>query len=136
MSTSEIEFRGREFSAPDAALDVWFKLLVDAIDTVAKRPEWLDEARDDWHIQATQELGFGHVPELDRYLTDASRIELMLKIARQAYQRLEQLGDPIPRDTLNSLGAGKSGFQGDVPAKVFRDAARAFIALLEPPSKA
>jgi len=131
MGTSEVSFRGREFSAPDPALDVWFKLLVDAIDAMATRPEWLNEIRDDWYIQATEELGFGHVPALDSHLTDDDRVAWVLTLAKQAYQRLEGFGDPISAKTLSSLGAGKSGFDRDVPAKAFRDAALSFIALLE-----
>jgi hypothetical protein len=131
MGTSDIAFRGRSFSASDAVLDVWFKLLVDEIDAVAERPAWLSEVREDWYVQATEEFGFGHVPDLDAYLTDSSRVALLSQLARQANQRLQGLGDPIPMHTLNALGAGKSGFLGDVPAELFRDAARAFIALLE-----
>lgn len=44
---------------------------------------------------------------------------------------LEGFGDPISAQTLSALKAGKSGFHHNVPAKVFRDAALSFIALLE-----
>jgi hypothetical protein len=99
-------------------------------------PDWLPAVRDDWQLLATEEFGFGVVPDLDGVLTDSVRRELLLQLSKRALKRLEAFGDPISAATLNALGAGKSGggFPRDLPAHVFLEPARTFIRLLEDPS--
>jgi hypothetical protein len=77
-------------------------------------PDWLPAVRDDWQLLATEEFGFGVVPDLDGVLTDSVRRELLLQLSKRALKRLEAFGDPISAATLNALGAGKSG--GGFPA--------------------
>jgi hypothetical protein len=136
MGTSRVWFRGRHFDALDPVLEVWLRLLVDEIDALDNAPDWLPAVRDDWQLLATEEFGFGVVPDLDGVLTDAVRRELLLQLSKRALKRLEAFGDPISAATLNALGAGKSGggFPRDLPAHVFLEPARTFIRLLEDPS--
>jgi uncharacterized protein YjbI with pentapeptide repeats len=133
MSTSEIAFRAGKFSANDAVLRVWLKLLIAEFDQFEDRPAWLDELRDDWDIQATHEFDYGIVLELDRYLCQPGRSQVVLSAATQAVERLRAFGDPIPAATLNGLGAGEpeSPFLRDLPASLFIEAAEDFIDLVE-----
>lgn len=136
MGTSEVSYRGRSFEAPDPVLEAWLRLLVDEVDALNAVPTWLRTARDQWQLIATQEFGFGVIPDLDGVLTDEERRKVVLALAHRALARLESFGDPIPAKTLNRLGAGKpdSAFSRDVSAEVFLMPARAFIALLASPS--
>lgn len=133
MGTSRVNFAGHHIDAPDPVLEVWLRLLVDVVDDLGDVPDWLKAARDDWQLLATEEFGFGVVPDLDGLLIDDARRETVLGLARRAYARLESMGDPIPATTLNSLGAGKDGegFPRDVPAETFLKPARAFLELLK-----
>jgi hypothetical protein len=135
MGSSEIDYRGRSFDARDGVLEVLFRLLVDEMDRLPEKPEWLTEVRNDWYEQATEEFGFGVEPELDINLSDESRRELILALARRVLVHLETLGDPIPAATLNAIGAGKpeTKFEGDVSAVLFLDGARSLIELLVDP---
>lgn len=69
--------------------------------------------------------GLRFIPELDGFIIDEERRELVLGFCEAATRRLRELGDPIAAATLNTLGAGASDsrFERDVPAAVFRDAA-------------
>jgi hypothetical protein len=47
MSSSRIHFRARFIDASDAALEVWLRLVVGAIDAMPDPPPWLAAARED-----------------------------------------------------------------------------------------
>jgi len=132
MSSSRIQFRGCFIDAPDAAIEVWLRLVIGGIDEMPAPPPWLAEAREDWNIVGTQGFGFGVIPELDAFIIDEERRKIVLSLCEAANERLRQLGDPIPAATLNSLGAGPldSCFPRDVPASVFRDVATSFTELV------
>ena len=133
MGISEVEFRGREISASDSVLEVLLKLMVDEFDKLDPRPEWLQVMRDDWYLQATEEFGFGIVPDLERHVSEAGRCLLVCDVSKRALSRIKGFGDPILASTLNSLGAGKatSPFERDVAARVFVEPAEDLIDLLE-----
>jgi hypothetical protein len=125
MSSSRIHFRQRFIDASDAAVEVFLRLVVGAIDELPDPPLWLVAAREDWNTAATMGAGFGVIPELDGFVIDEDRRRIVLGFCEAATKRLRGLGDPIPAATLNTLGAGSSDsrFERDVPAAVFRDAA-------------
>lgn len=132
MSSSRIHFRERHMDAPDAAIEVWLRLLVGAIDALPDPPPWLADARADWNDAATMGFGFGVIPELDEVILDEDRRKVVLGLAEAARERLHRMGDPIPAAALNALGAGPEGsrFERDAPAAVFRDVAAQFTALV------
>ena len=133
MGTSRVSFGRKHFDAPDPVLEVWLRLIVDEIDALPEAPDWLRTAREDWQLIATEEFGFGVIPDLDGVLTDQARLGLVLQLSKRALARLKAFGDPIPKASLNALGAGKpgEGFPRDQVANVFLEPARAFIDLLE-----
>jgi hypothetical protein len=127
MGVSTWSYRGKHFDASDAVLEVWLRLVVAALDEVTPQTSWLAELRQQWYELATEQFEFGVVPDLDAELIDEERRELVLHAAERALSRLEGLGDPISTAQLNALG---KGFTRDLPASMFLQVARSFIALL------
>lgn len=132
MSSSCIHFRKCSMDAPDAAIEVWLRLIVGAIDAIQEPAPWLMAAREDWNEAATMGAGFGVIPELDGYIQDEERRRTLLDLCDVATERLWKMGDPIRASTLNSLKAGPrdARFERDVPAAVFRDVAARFTKLV------
>ncbi len=133
MGTSRVCLANNYLDAPDSVLEVWLRLLVDEVDQLEHAPGWLREARHDWHALATEEFGFGVVPDLDGILTTPSRLELVRELGLRVVARLEELGDPISATALNAIGAGaaESAFPHDLPATMFTEPARAFVRILD-----
>jgi hypothetical protein len=133
MGSTRIDFRGKGFEASDFAIEIWLALMVREIDALAKAPEWLREVRDDWETQATGGFGYGVMPELDRFVTDDARRDLLIALGRRALIHLAGLGDVIPRDVLNAFQTGGQGttFTGDVSSAPFRRTGEYFLKLLE-----
>jgi hypothetical protein len=133
MGSTYVRFRNQGFEANDSTLEVWLALLADAVGDMPSVPAWLQEAREEWDIQATAQFGFGVMPGLDRFVTDDERRAIVTDLCRRALVRLEAMGDPIPAATLNGIRDwGKdSGYTGDVGAINFLRPARYFIKLLE-----
>jgi hypothetical protein len=137
MGTSRVWFAGNFMDAPDPVLEVWLRLLVLEVDRLERVPDWLRDARNDWQDLATQEFGFGVVPNFDCVVTEPSRRALLRELGQRVVARLEALGDPIPADALNGIGAGSadSAFPHDVPASTFTEPAIAFVRLLDAPAR-
>jgi hypothetical protein len=133
MGTSIITYRDKTIETEDAIMEVWLKILVDEIDKLQQKHEWLVDARTEWEIVAVNEFGFGVIPELDQYIKDESQMKIVLGLARCARARLLTLGHPISPETLNSLGAGQSTsrFTRALPLQAFLQVADAFIGLLQ-----
>lgn len=132
MGTSTVSFRDRTVDVADPVLEVWLKLIVDEVDAMPDRPEWLARVRDDWFLLATEEFGFGAAPDLRGVLTNEERTALFRELAKRALCRLESMGDPITPSTLNAIAAGKSrdGFKKPLAASVFTVPARKLLSLL------
>jgi hypothetical protein len=132
MSSSRIHFRRRFIDVSDAAMEVYLRLVVGAIDAIPEPPPWLVAAREEWNTAATIGTGFGVIPELDGFIVDEGRRKMILGFCEAATKRLREFGDPIPAAILNALGAGPpdSWFERDVPAAVFRDTATQFTELV------
>lgn len=131
MGTSEVDYRGKEFSAPDWVLQVWLRLLLDEVDKLDPLPDWLFEARENWQFQATHNLGQGIVLDLDNLLNEDERRRVVLKSAMSALARLRSLGDPIPAATLAALSPQDSPPSTDVEAKVLLESGEDFVDLLD-----
>src|ERR1051325_4316007 len=132
MGSSFIDFRGYGFWARDATIEVWLYLLVQESDRLETKPDWLKETRDHWHIQATVGfVGWVH-PQLDDFLISQDRINLVMGLCERALKWLNNQGEYLPRNYLNSLGVGGEGasWTVDVEVALFTQTGRKFIELL------
>jgi hypothetical protein len=132
MGSSFIDFRDYGFWSRDIGIELWLYLLIQEIDNLESIPDWLREARDHWHEQAS--VGFvGHVhPQLDDYLVSQDRIDLILMLSERVLQLLNEQGEYFLGAHLNSLGIGGGGYQSDTPFEVkhFTGVGHKFIELL------
>ena len=92
---SSIHLRESSIDVADGALEIWLRLVIAAIDDVARPTRMASEARQDWYEVATEEFGFGVIPELDALLTGEDRRSVVLDLCHAARRRLAELGDPI-----------------------------------------
>jgi hypothetical protein len=137
MGTSFTEFNGKGFWTRDHLLEVWLGALVQEIDHLSSRFEWLTLVRQDWHLQAV--VGFGGYvsPNLDRWVTTYEEKRLLIALSEQAMITLAAYGHMIPRDVLNALtidetiSSRKGYFTSDVSPEPFLQVGRAFIRLLK-----
>jgi hypothetical protein len=133
MGTSFTAYRGYGFWAPDGKVEVWLYLLCVEIDHRGEVPQWLLNARFDWHHQATAGFVGCVSASLDQHVgADPDRRAQLLAVAEAAGARLLSYGPMIPKEVLNSFGVGGEGalFTYDLPIDVFRPVADAFAALL------
>lgn len=133
MGSTFVRFHGQGFEASDTALEVWLSLLVQEIDRLDNPSTWLQEIRDEWHLQSTAGFGFGVMPGLDHFITNDEKRDIILDLCVKALARLERYGNVISQTELNSLGTGGEGavFTEDVPAEMFVRTAHYFIKLLQ-----
>ncbi|MDI1477112.1 hypothetical protein [Polyangium sp. y55x31] len=105
---------------------------MDAIDKGPSVPDWLEEARQEWHTQATAGFGFGVMPGLDAIVTSSERREVILELCSKAMKRLRDYGPVVPKVELNAiLMAGPQNmFPDDVPTELFERVGDAFMKLL------
>lgn len=135
MGSSFIDFKDYGFWARDGAIEVWLYLLVQEIDKLESVPDWLKEARNHWHEQATVGfVGWIH-PQLDDYLVSQDRINLVIQLSQRVLTWLSEQGEYLSQEYLNSLGLPHAGAWGtgvaDVEAEVFARIGRKFIELLK-----
>lgn len=132
MGSTFVEFRGRGFEANDATIEIWLLLLVDEVDQLTNPPGWLEEARKEWHLQATAGFGFGVMPGLDAVVTSAERRDVILDLSSKAMKRLHDHGPFIRKDELNAIqGSSEAGyFTDDVETELFERMADYFVKLL------
>jgi hypothetical protein len=133
MGSSFTAYRGYGFWAPDSKVEVWLYLLCMEIDRRADEPQWLRNARFDWHHQATAGFVGCVSASLDQHLgEDPDRRARLLAVAVAAIARLVSYGPMIPKEVLNSFGVGGEGahFAQDLPSDLFRPVADAFLGLL------
>ncbi len=133
MGATYIDFRGKGFEASDCHIEIWLALMVDEIDKLDQPPDWLHEVRDVWATQARAGFGYGVMPDLDRFVTDSTRRDLLVSLGRRALAHLATLGEVIPRDVLNSFHTGgpTSTFTEDAQAAPFRRTGEYFLKLLD-----
>ncbi|GGQ52690.1 hypothetical protein [Streptomyces asoensis] len=133
MGSSYMDYREQGFWARDFQAEVWLFLLSEEAARLTGRPDWLDAARSDWHLQAT--AGFtGFVsPCLDEHLgTAPDRVATVLALSLRLRERLLRWAPAIPRDVVNGFGTGGHGssFGRDLDTDVLLKFADAFEALL------
>jgi hypothetical protein len=71
---------------------VWLYWLVREIDKLDSLPERLQEAHEDWYIQATIGLVGSINPQLDDYLLSQERVNLVLLLCEQVLKWLKGQG--------------------------------------------
>ena len=132
MGSSFIDFKESGFWARDTHIDLWLYLLVQEIDELEAIPDWLREARDHWHEQATLALVGCIHPQLDDYLLSQDRINLLIRLSERVLKRLDESGDYLSGEYLNSLRIGGGGYQPTTNFEIenFTGVGRKFMELL------
>lgn len=103
MSSSDIDFGGKSFIANDSIMQIWLRLLVQQIDKIQDPPDWLAQAREDWHFQAIG-AGSGYVElNLDGHLDSDSRTATIVRLSRQALRSLKEHDEYFTADELNAM---------------------------------
>ena len=95
MGSSFTEYNKNGFWARDGQVEVWLYLLVQEIEKLESPPEWLIQAKQDWHLQAT--VGFtGCVsPSLDEIVTSEERKELVIRLCQSVLAKLKEIGPKL-----------------------------------------
>jgi hypothetical protein len=133
MGSSFIDYKDYGFWARDTHIELWLYLLVQEIDKLESIPDWLKETREHWYEQATVGfMGWVH-PQLDDYLVIQDRVDLVLLLSERVLKLLDEQGEYLSGENLNSLGIGGGGYQADTPFEVenFVNVGRKFIELLK-----
>lgn len=133
MGSSFVDLKDVGFWTNDGDLEAWLHFLVREIDGVAAAPTWLAEAREAWHIQATNAFVGCHWLGLDSYVTTAARRSELLRLAGTALERVRGYGEHIPSEELNGAGVGGPGtrwFAPGPPAQLITQLGAAFMSLL------
>ncbi|MET8351848.1 MULTISPECIES: hypothetical protein [unclassified Micromonospora] len=133
MGSSYLDYRGSGFWVRDFQAEVWLYLLAQEAKKIPAAPVWLVDAQDDWETQAT--AGFmGCVSSyLDDHLgTQPDRAALVLDLSERVLRRLHAWSPAIPKDLVNSFGAGgeQESFTSDLPTGPLLACGHAFISLL------
>jgi len=133
MGSSFIDFKDYGFWGSDGRIEVWLYLLVQEVDKLESIPDWLEEARDHWLLLAT--VGFGGCihPQLDDYHVGQDRINLVVTLSERVLKWLNEQGEHLSQEYLNSFGlphTGAWGYAGDVEVEIFAQVGRKFVALL------
>ena len=133
MGSSFIDFKDYGFWARDTHIELWLYLLVQEIDKLGARPDWLIEAREHWHEQATVGfVGWVH-PQLDDYLTSRERVDLVIGLSARVLNLLNEKGEYLSGEYLNARGIGGGGYQPTTNWEMenFVGVGRKFIELLK-----
>jgi hypothetical protein len=127
-----VKYRGREFVANDGFLEAWLLAVVDRIDRLPARADWLTGLRDDWRDQATAGYGFGVATNLDTYADTDEHRRAVLDLCRQALAELDRAGAEVSPDDRRRSGAGGPDvvFTGALPLDPVREVGRRMIDLL------
>lgn len=132
MGSTFVDFNSKGFEANDAQIEIWLLLLVAEIEKLTHPPDWLEEARREWHLQATSGFGFGVMPGLDGIVTSTERRDVLLDLSSKAMKRLRGYGPRIRKEELNAIqGSNESGYYtDDVETALFESMGDHFVKLL------
>jgi hypothetical protein len=131
MGSSFTAYRGRGFWSRDASIELWLGLLAEEVRRLESPLDWLSEAAEHWHLEATIGGGGCISARLDTYASTPERAAVVLQVAEQTLARLRERGEILSVAWLNSRGVSvPSTFQKEVPAEVFTRVGEAFIRLL------
>jgi hypothetical protein len=88
MASSFTEFKGKGFWSDDSQIEAWLALLTEEIGLLESPPEWLNELKREWVLQATLHGGGFVSAALDEFATSEDRIRQILELSESALQRL------------------------------------------------
>jgi hypothetical protein len=133
MSSSFIDYKDYGFWARDTHIDLWLYLLVQEIDKLEPTPEWLKVARDHWHEQCTLALGGCIQLRLGDYLLSQDRANLVIQLSERVLKMLNETGNYLSGEYLNSCGIGGGGYQPTTnwEIEIFVGVGHKFIELLK-----
>ncbi|WP_407990521.1 hypothetical protein [Kitasatospora sp. CMC57] len=128
-----MDYRGCGFWSRAFQAEVYLHLLSTEAGDVGDRPAWLDDARDNWEVQATAGFTGCVSPCLDQHVgVDPDRVALVLGLPNQVRQQLVQWAPAIPKDAANAFGTGgeAEAFNSDLDTTLLLRFADTFISLL------
>ena len=91
MGTSYIDYKGFGFWSRDSFIESWLTTLIAEMEKVQAREPSQQALMEHWHIQAQIDGGWICVG-LDDFLTDKSREQFILSLAKQALPLTKPLG--------------------------------------------
>jgi hypothetical protein len=83
MGTSFVKYKGFGFWTRDSFLESWLTTLLDEMRKLPVLEPWQEALREHWRVQATIDGGVIAVG-LDDFLTDSTRTDFLLSLARGA----------------------------------------------------
>jgi hypothetical protein len=105
MGTSFVEYKGFGFWTRDNFLESWLTTLLDEMRKLPALEPWQESLMEHWRIQATIDGGCMSVG-LDKFLTDRTREDFLLSLAKGALERSDPMGHRTG-ELLIDLLAGK-----------------------------
>jgi hypothetical protein len=91
MGTSFVKYKGFGFWTRDSFLASWLTTLLDEMRKLPTREPWQESLMDHWRVQATIDGGVMSVG-LDDFLTETTRTDFLLSLAKGALGRSDPLG--------------------------------------------
>ena len=132
MGSSYTENKNVGFWARDGQIQVWLYLLVLEIEKMESIPEWLEKAKDYWHLQSTVDFGGCVSANLDEIIDSEEKRESLIDISRHALAELENYGSKITLETKYSYGKdGPDTLCHNVDIRVYSIIGKAFLNLLQ-----
>lgn len=133
MGHSSVSFREQSICAKDYKIEVWLFLAVREINQLPEIPSWLQEACAFWREQAELHINGCIDPDLDRFLTNEERLQVVCQIAQCVHESLTVHGDKLSKNFLNQLcnGTPPNVFYIDNDTELYLKLSSAIIKLLE-----
>lgn len=124
MGNSSIRFRGKWLSVGDYTLESWLYFLACEVDELSEKPDWLLEAQAYWNIEARIQINIGTVDaNLDKFVVDDERLQMMLQLAQATMIRLKTYGEEVGAPNIKNLGDfGYTDYELIDPVSHFHDA--------------
>ncbi len=105
MGNSILSFRGNNLSGGDYTVESWLYFLACEIDELPEKPDWLLDAQVYWNIEARIQINIGTVDaNLDKYVTDDERLQVMLQLAQATMSRLKTYDKEVGAANVKDLG--------------------------------
>lgn len=131
MASSFVEYRGYGFWASDGLLQIWLYFLTKKINLSENNAVWLNEAGEEWAIQAQGVCTGCIYVGLDEYITTPERNQTLIAVSYEAIDTLRVYGFVLKKEKLNGLELGTNVWTVDVPVKELVQLAEKFITLLQ-----
>lgn len=132
MGYSTLRFRNQSFEANDSLIQIWFFQMVLQINEFETIPRYLQVIRDDWFEQASLDLGFGYVLDLDQQISTLEQLKTLIELSQKAIANLSAYGPLVSAQDLNQLSHAteSSYFTRGVAIDILTGIGEDFITLL------